>query len=32
MRVELEGVDRAISRAQMEFIATRTSAYLDCFY
>ena len=32
MRVELEGVDRAISRAQMEFIATRTLAYLDCFY
>ena len=32
LRVELEGVDRAISRAQMEFIATRTSAYLDCFY
>ncbi len=32
LRVELEGVERAISRAQMEFIATRTSAYLDCFY
>ena len=29
---ELEGVDRAISRAQIEFIATRVSAYLDCFY
>ena len=32
LKVELEGVDRAISRAQMEFIATRTSAWLDCFY
>ena len=32
LRVELDGVDRAISRAQMEFIATRTSAWLDCFY
>ena len=32
LRVELEGVERAISRAQMEFIATRTSAWLDCFY
>jgi len=30
--VELEGCDRAISRAQLEFIATRVSAYLDCFY
>ena len=30
--VELEGIERAISRAQIEFIATRTSAYLDCFY
>jgi len=29
---ELEGIDRAISRAQMEFIATRVSRYLDCFY
>jgi hypothetical protein len=29
---ELEGIDRAISRAQMEFIATRVSKYLDCFY
>jgi hypothetical protein len=29
---ELEGIDRAISRAQMEFIATRVSAHLDCFY
>jgi hypothetical protein len=29
---ELEGVERAISRAQMEFIATRVSKYLDCFY
>lgn len=29
---ELEGIDRAISRAQMEFVATRVSMYLDCFY
>jgi hypothetical protein len=29
---ELEGVDRAISRAQIEFVATRVSKYLDCFY
>ena len=29
---ELEGVERAISRAQIEFVATRVSAYLDCFY
>ena len=29
---ELQGIERAISRAQIEFIATRTSAYLDCFY
>jgi hypothetical protein len=29
---ELEGIDRAISRAQMEFVATRVSKYLDCFY
>lgn len=29
---ELDGVDRAISRAQMEFVATRVSRYLDCFY
>ena len=28
----LEGFDRAISRAQIEFIATRVSKYLDCFY
>ena len=32
LRVELKGVERALTRAQMEFIATRTSAYLDCFY
>ena len=30
--VELEGVDRGISRAQMEFLAARVSALLDCFY
>jgi hypothetical protein len=30
--VELEGAERAISRAQMEFIAARVSALLDCFY
>lgn len=30
--VELEGVDRGISRGQIEFVATRVSAYLDCFY
>jgi len=29
---ELEGIDRAISRAQIEFVATRVSKYLDCFY
>ena len=29
---ELEGVERSISRAQIEFIATRVSAHLDCFY
>ena len=29
---ELEGIERAISRAQMEYVATRVSAYLDCFY
>lgn len=29
---ELEGIDRAISRAQIEFTATRVSKYLDCFY
>ncbi len=30
--VELEGIERAISRAQIEYVATRVSAYLDCFY
>ena len=30
--VELEGQDRAISRAQIEFLAARTSALHDCFY
>jgi hypothetical protein len=30
--IELEGTDRAISRGQMEFLASRVSAYLDCFY
>ena len=29
---ELEGVERSISRGQIEFIATRVSAHLDCFY
>lgn len=29
---ELENVDRDISRAQIEFLAARVSAYLDCFY
>jgi hypothetical protein len=29
---ELEGIDRAISRAQMEFLAARASALLGCFY
>jgi hypothetical protein len=29
---ELEGFDRATSRAQIEFVATRVSKYLDCFY
>ena len=29
---ELVGVERSISRAQIEFIATRVSAHLDCFY
>jgi hypothetical protein len=29
---DLEGTDRAISRAQIEFVATRVSKYLDCFY
>lgn len=29
---ELDGVDRAISRAQMEFLAARVSALHDCFY
>lgn len=29
---ELEGIERGISRAQIEFVATRVSAYLDCFY
>jgi hypothetical protein len=30
--VELEGLDRGISRAQIEFLAARMSALLDCFY
>jgi len=29
---ELEGVDRAISRAQMEFLAARASMLLGCYY
>ena len=29
---ELDGYDRAVSRAQMEFLAARTSALLECFY
>jgi hypothetical protein len=29
---ELEGLDRAISRAQIEFLAARCSALLECFY
>ena len=30
--VELERADRGISRGQMEFLAARVSALLDCFY
>lgn len=29
---ELEGIDRSISRAQMEFLAARSSSLLGCFY
>jgi hypothetical protein len=29
---ELEGLDRAISRAQIEFLAARASALLGCYY
>jgi hypothetical protein len=29
---ELDGLDRAISRAQMEFLAARASALLGCYY
>ena len=29
---ELEGLERGISRAQMEFLAARTSALLECYY
>ncbi len=29
---ELDGLDRAISRAQIEFLASRASALLECFY
>ena len=29
---ELEGVERGISRAQMEFLAARASALLGCYY
>ncbi|NKB38393.1 MAG: hypothetical protein GKR93_14720 [Gammaproteobacteria bacterium] len=29
---ELDDIERAISRAQIEYVATRVSAYLDCFY
>jgi len=30
--IELEGIDRAISRAQMEFLAARASMLLGCYY
>ena len=30
--VETEGLDRAINRAQIEFLATRASAMLGCYY
>ena len=29
---ELDGLDRSISRAQMEFLASRASMMLDCYY
>lgn len=29
---ELEGIDRSISRAQIEFLAARSSSLLGCFY
>jgi hypothetical protein len=29
---ELEGLDRAINRAQIEFLAARASALLGCYY
>ncbi len=29
---ELDGLDRAIGRAQMEFLASRASMMLDCYY
>ena len=29
---ELDGIERGISRAQMEFLAARASALLGCFY
>ena len=29
---ELEGLERGISRAQMEFLAARASALLGCYY
>lgn len=29
---ELDGIERSISRAQMEFLAARSSALLGCFY
>ena len=29
---ELDGIDRSISRAQMEFLAARSSSLLGCFY
>ena len=29
---ELDGLDRSIGRAQMEFLASRASMMLDCYY